>query len=72
MHSIIVDITITADEYLKRYQQPNAVVLCHSRDGRSVRFPAGLLQPYVSHSGIRGSFSIAFDNAGKFKTIKKV
>ncbi|MEE8060021.1 MAG: DUF2835 domain-containing protein [Pseudomonadales bacterium] len=72
MRSVIVDLSITADEYLKRYQQLAAVVFTHGRDGRSIRFPANILQPYVTHSGIQGSFQIQFDRDGKFSGIEKV
>ena len=72
MYSIIVDLTITADEYAKRYQLAGAVVLAQSRDGRSVRFPANILQPFVNHSGISGSFNIQFDDNGKFSGIEKL
>ncbi len=69
MYRIIVDLTITADEYIKRYQTVGAVVHTRSRDGRKVQFPAGILQPYVTHSGIQGTFQIEFDNLGKFQKI---
>lgn len=69
MRSVIIDVSISADEYLKRYQQPAAGVLIRSRDGRSVRFPANILQPFVSHSGVQGSFRIRFDEEGKFSGI---
>jgi hypothetical protein len=72
MPSLFVDIKITAEEYLKSYQAANAVVTTHSRCGRSVQFPANILQPYVSHSGIQGSFQIEFDQSGKFKAVKKI
>ncbi|MGK0500001.1 MAG: hypothetical protein ACJAYG_001646 [Oceanicoccus sp.] len=72
MQTLIVDLTITADEYLKYYQSRSTVVVCRSRDGRRVHFPAEILQPFVSHAGVSGSFSIAFDDAGKFKKIIKM
>ena len=72
MQSLVIDITITADEYIKRYQFPGAVVVTRSRDGRSVRFPANILQPYVTHSGISGTYRISFDAAGKFSRIEEV
>ena len=54
---IIVSITLSADEYLKRYQGMARSVYTKTLDGRSVRFPAGILQPYVTHNGISGVFS---------------
>ncbi len=69
---LIVDVTITATEYLKYYQSPGAVVSTRSSDGRRVRFPANILQPFVTHSGVTGRFSIEFDQQAKFKSIKKL
>jgi len=70
--NLIVDITISAAEYLKHYQVPNAQVSTHSRDGRSVTFPANILQPFVLHEGVRGSFQITVDSQGKFKAIVRL
>lgn len=72
MKTIIVDLTISADEYIKHYQMTRAVVTAKSRDGRSVRFPANILQRFVMHDGIKGSFKIVFDDKGKFKKIEKM
>ena len=72
MHTVIIDIVITADEYLKQYQHVSAVVATHSRDGRSVRFPANILRPFVTHAGIKGAFKIQFNDAGKFSGIEKM
>lgn len=69
---VIVDIFISADEYLKQYQTASAIVSTRSRDGRTVRFPANILQPFVLHHGIDGSFKIEFDDVGKFKSIEQV
>lgn len=70
--SIVVDIKISRDEYLRWYQGTAQDVLTSSVDGRSVRFPAKILQPFVSHEGIQGRFQIQFDDKGKFTHIKKL
>lgn len=72
MKTIIVDLTISAEEYVKYYQMAGAVVAANSRDGRSVKFPANILQRFVMHDGIKGSFKIVFDDRGKFKKIERV
>ena len=69
---LIVDIQISADEYLKSYAGVARDVLTQSRDGRSVRFPATILRPFVTRNGIIGSFVIVFDQNKKFKDIKKL
>lgn len=72
MSTIVVDIFISADEYLKHYQVAGAIVMTKSRDGRRVQFPASILQRYVTHQGIDGSFEITFDSAGKFSGIRRL
>lgn len=70
--TIIVDLSISAEEYLKLYegvaQNANAV----ARDGRRVQFPAHILRPYVTRSGIFGTFEISFDENLKFSAIRRL
>ncbi len=70
MNQVIVDLFIPADEYLALYRGTAREVVCRSRDGLIIRFPANILQPYVCHEGIRGTFSIAFDHNKKFQSIR--
>ncbi|ARN76168.1 DUF2835 domain-containing protein [Oceanicoccus sagamiensis] len=72
MHTVIVDISISADEFIKHYQFSGAVVSTHSRDGRSVRFPANILQRFITHTGVKGSFRIQFDHGGKFSGVERL
>ncbi|SFG18609.1 DUF2835 domain-containing protein [Neptunomonas qingdaonensis] len=72
MNEIIVDIRISPDEYIKQYRNPGCMVSTRARDGRTVRFPADILQSFLLHNGIVGSFKIVFDVAGKFKRIERI
>jgi hypothetical protein len=72
MRDIVVDITISADEYLKSYRHSGAVVTTRCRLGRRVQFPANILQRFVSHAGISGSFRICFNDAGKFVSVERL
>jgi hypothetical protein len=69
---LVIDIRISTEEYLKYYKTPSAAVSTRSRDGRSVKFPANILQPFVSHAGIEGSFIIEFSDEGKFIAVAKL
>lgn len=69
--SIIVDISISADEYLRYYAGSAQNIVARSRDGRTVRFPANILQRFVTRSGISGSFAIQFGADGKFQAIER-
>jgi hypothetical protein len=72
MQHIVVDISLSSDEYLAHYRQQVRDVIAISRDGRRVRFPSSLLQPYLLHNGIQGSFRISFTDSGKFNSIERL
>lgn len=69
---VYVPIVIGREEYLKVYQGTAKNVFARDLDGRSVSFPARILQPFVTHSGIEGLFAIQFSVAGKFVSIERV
>jgi hypothetical protein len=72
MSEIIVSLNIAAEEYLKLYQGVARSVFTKTREGRSIRFPANILQPFVGHEGVVGSFKIEFDNENRFKNITRI
>lgn len=72
MQHIIIDISISKDEWLKIYKGQTNLVYAKSRDGRSIRFPANILSKYTTHFGVQGSFAIHFDANGKFQSIVKL
>lgn len=71
-HVVYVPLTIARDEYLKVYQGGAKNVFAHDVNKRSVSFPARILQPFVTHSGISGLFAITFTADGKFRRIERV
>ena len=72
MQQIIVDISISPDEWIKLYQGVATDVHTRARDGRSVRFPARILSRFFLNDGVRGSFRILLDDAGKFTSIERL
>ena len=68
---LVVDIHIDADELQRMYSGSARAVLAISNDGRRVRFPINILQPFVSHDGVHGRFSICYDAKGRFSTIQR-
>lgn len=72
MQQIIVDISISPDEWIKLYQGVATDVHTTARDGRSVRFPARILSRFFLQDGVRGSFRIVFDANGKFASIERL
>lgn len=72
MPAIIVQLAISPEEYQRLYQGAVRDVLAHSLDGRRIRFPANILRPYVTHTGVRGRFRILFDGENRFEGIEKI
>ncbi|MGX5173385.1 DUF2835 family protein [Aliikangiella sp. IMCC44653] len=65
-------LNISAQEYLKYYRGQVHSVLVVSDDGKKVRFPANLLQPYVTKLGICGYFCLRYSNLGKVIELVKL
>ncbi|WP_027709460.1 DUF2835 domain-containing protein [Zooshikella ganghwensis] len=72
MPSVTVALSISTEEFLRYYKGSAKQVIAHTVDGRSVSFPANILQRFLTHEGIHGQFVIEFDNAGHFKSIKDI
>ncbi|MBL4867062.1 MAG: DUF2835 domain-containing protein [Pseudomonadales bacterium] len=69
---IVISLNITTEEYLLWYQGSVKTVFTYARDGRSISFPANILQPFVTRNGIQGRFAITFDENNKLVSIQKV
>lgn len=63
---------IPADTLLQYYRGAAASVRARSVDGRTVQFPVNVLQPYVTHEGVRGEFVLCFDDNHRFVSIRKL
>ncbi|MHA7878321.1 MAG: DUF2835 domain-containing protein [Saccharospirillum sp.] len=70
--SLIIDLHISADEFLRHYQGAAKQVACQARDGRSVRFPTNILQRFVRHDGIHGTFRIDIDENNKLIDVQQL
>jgi len=66
---LIVDISIDKDELVKLYDGRARFIHATARDGRSVRFPANIMNKFILHDGIQGSFKVTFDSDHKFKNV---
>lgn len=73
MHrEVVIDIRIDQEEYKKLYAGVANQATTRARDGRTIRFPAKILQPFLTHSGVQGSFVITFDASNKFVGIDRL
>ena len=69
---IVVDLAISALDYQHYYSGRIRQVVAHTADGRTVRFPANILQKVVGYDGVYGRFAIEFDDQGRFQRIVRV
>lgn len=72
LRAVLIRLAIPAEEYQRLYMGAVRDVLAHSEDGRRIRFPAMILRPYVTHSGVYGVFKILFDDNNRFQGIEKI
>lgn len=72
MNEIRFFLEITPEKYLAYYQGRVRDVVATGVDGRTVRFPAQVLRPYLTHGGIRGEFVLRFDADNRFLEIRRV
>ncbi|OEY67310.1 DUF2835 domain-containing protein [Marinobacter sp. X15-166B] len=72
MQSIIVDLAISPDEWIKLYRGVARDIHTRARDGRTVRFPARILSRFYLSNGVHGSFRINFDAEGKFANVERL
>lgn len=70
--SLHVILHISAAEYLEYYSGAARHVAATASNGLSVKFPANILRPFITHDGIHGEFVIEFDDSNKFIAINKI
>jgi hypothetical protein len=72
MPAVVVALNIPRDEYLRVYQGSARSVLAWDSLGRKISFPVKVLQPFVSHEGVRGKFRLEFDDENRFTSIVRI
>lgn len=72
MQEIRFKLKLSSAEFLAFYQGAARDVVVKSLDGRTVRFPAAVLRPFVSHGGVHGMFALRFDENNKLKEMVRI
>jgi len=72
LRSIYVQLNISPEQFQRLYEGIVKTVNARSIDGRSVRFPANILRPFVTHAGVVGTFAIHFSDENRFQGIEKI
>ncbi|THB67281.1 MAG: DUF2835 family protein [Gammaproteobacteria bacterium] len=65
-------LNLSAEQFLPYYQGIVKNIQVVSWDGKTLRFPANILRPYVLNSGIKGDFVLEYDMNNKFSGIRKL
>jgi hypothetical protein len=65
MNHFVFNLNLSAQEYLQYYCGTVNKVVATCLDGKTVQFPAGLLTPFVTGSGVRGNFILTCGDDGK-------
>ncbi|HEX7554763.1 MAG TPA: DUF2835 family protein [Geothrix sp.] len=64
-------LSISADSYLDYYRGAVKQVIARCPDGRTVQFPAALLQPFVTPAGIHGEFVLTCGDDNKGAVLRR-
>jgi hypothetical protein len=72
IREIRLRLDIPPERLLAWYRGDAAEVQAVASDGRRVRFPARVLQPFVTREGIRGEFVLRYDAQSRFVDIRKL
>jgi len=69
--TIVIDLHICADEFIRHYSGAANSVVVRARSGQTVRFPANALRPFVLHDGVHGAFTLLIDDKSKLLSIDR-
>lgn len=72
LNSVIVRLNIDYQSCLLYYSGRADWVSCKSIDGRSVKFPARILQLIVGEKGVQGLYRLRFKQDGSFFDISRI
>lgn len=72
MPTITVRLRISASDYLRWYRGTVNTVQAVSTDGRTIKFPASILQRFVTKDGVNGTFALRFDKNNKLESVRKL
>ena len=66
------DIALSTEKTLLFYKAKKSRVQVVAHDGRTLNLPWELFKPYITPTGIRGTFTIFFDVGGKYERLVAV
>lgn len=72
MPESVFSISLRESEILAFYDGSKSRLRVVARDGRVISLPWKALQPFVTSSGLRGTFTINYDAAGRWTKIRRL
>ena len=69
---LVMDLHISADEFVRLYSGAANVVFARTCGGQTVKFPANSLRPFVLHDGVHGAFALLIDDDNKLLEIERI
>jgi len=67
-----IRLDITSADFQHYYANNVNSVVAMSHNGQRLQFPANVLRPFVTYSGVQGKFKLVIDNNSKFKSIDRI
>jgi hypothetical protein len=72
MPTITVTLRMSLRRFQAYYEGTAKSVVVRADDGRVVQFPARVLRPFVTHSGIQGTFELTVTARHQFVSIRRL
>ncbi|MGD9591784.1 MAG: DUF2835 domain-containing protein [Candidatus Berkiella sp.] len=72
MPTLLVQIVISPQAFLKYYQGVAQNIVVHAVTGERVQLPASALRKFVTPHGINGRFEVSFSETGKLLNIAQL
>lgn len=69
---VFFNINISEHDFIAYYKGVVKNIIVRSEDGRTIQFPAHLLQKFTSHSGVKGRFKINYGADNRLVAITRV
>ena len=63
---------ISAEDYLRYYRGEAVSVIATDPHGRTIRFPATALRPYVDYQGVHGRFRLVTDDEHRLQKLERI
>jgi hypothetical protein len=72
LREIRFHLSLPAEDCQLYYSGRIREVVTTSLDGRTVRFPARVLQRFITRMGVHGTFMLRYDSQGRFHSIERL